>query len=796
MNSPPVVHLRLFGSPSLWSETGTLLSGRVAQRHRLALLALLAVAGDRGSSREWLAAHLWPESDRDRARNLLNVSVYIVRQALGEDAVLSQHDDLRLNSAVVATDVGDFGAALERRDHEHAVALYRAPFLEGFFLPDTPEFERWVERERSRFHGEAGRALEALAEASEGEEDLARAEEWWKARAALDPYDSRVALRVMRVLDAGGNRPGALQHAAIHQRLLEAEFGTAPDPEVLALAERLRSEPAAVEAAAAPRRPPATSLADPPRPPPAPPSVQPSASPSASASAAASPPDTKRFRRRRSHVVGAAVLLLTAAVAAGGRAWWNGRPGPPAPLRPSIAVLPLVTDGGDPGDAALARGITEEVSTLLARDTALRVVASAAFTELGDRRLDPRQIADSLGVDYVLAGGLQRIGSTRRVRMRLVDGRTGVLRWSDKQDRNSEDLFAVMDDIARSVTRELGTRVGGGAATPVARGRPRSIAAYELYMRGTDRSLMRSDSAAREGLALLQRALALDSTYAAAWAGMARVYGRLGPGVSVTERQRYYALADQAALRAVALDDSLAEAHASLGVMRMRSFDFASAENHLRRAIELDPTAASNHEFMVTALLSSGRPREALAEAERALDLDPLSPNAHAEVARALLGNDRCPEALDRLDRLAGLQPPLLRASMIAASCYERMKMRPEAVAAVRPLAERGEPLIRAYLGYLLGRAGRGAEARQVLATLLQADRGGAGVAFEIALVYAGLGEVDEAFLWLDRAREDRSLVGIAGGITHLVLSGPSFEELRSDPRFPALRARLGFQKR
>jgi DNA-binding SARP family transcriptional activator len=150
MSSSRPVSLRLLGNVSLTDEDGSRLVGPAAQRHRLALLALLALHGERGRSREQLIALLWPERDAAHARQLLKQAVYSLRKALGEDALLPVGNDLRLNPAVVRTDVGEFEAALARGSQEAAVALYQGPFLDGFALPDALEFERWVDQERDR----------------------------------------------------------------------------------------------------------------------------------------------------------------------------------------------------------------------------------------------------------------------------------------------------------------------------------------------------------------------------------------------------------------------------------------------------------------------------------------------------------------------------------------------------------------------------------------------------------------------------------------------------------------------
>jgi tetratricopeptide (TPR) repeat protein len=181
------------------------------------------------------------------------------------------------------------------------------------------------------------------------------------------------------------------------------------------------------------------------------------------------------------------------------------------------------------------------------------------------------------------------------------------------------------------------------------------------------------------------------------------------------------------------------------------------------------------------------RPDEALVEARRAVQLDPLSPTANAEVADALLANDRCDEALLQLETLKSLQPPLNRANLIAAECYGQKEMWPEAIAEIQRITVNGGPRVSALLGYTLGRAGRSEEARQILAVMLDRSRRTKGGAFDVALVYAGLGENDQAFTWLDKAVDDRSL-GFEWMHT-------TVNDLRRDPRFEKLGQRAGIPK-
>jgi DNA-binding SARP family transcriptional activator len=197
--------LKLFGSASIEGPDGPV-TGRAVQRRRLGLLALLAVARERGLTRDRLAGYLWPDADPERARHMLSDSMYRINQAVGGDAVLAVGDDLRLNPDRLPADAWEFADAIARQEWERAAELHAAPFLDGFFLTDSDELERWVDAQRERFARDRARALEELAVAAGRTGDMQGAVRWWRALAASDPFSSRIALRLMRALDASGDR--------------------------------------------------------------------------------------------------------------------------------------------------------------------------------------------------------------------------------------------------------------------------------------------------------------------------------------------------------------------------------------------------------------------------------------------------------------------------------------------------------------------------------------------------------------------------------------------------------------
>jgi TolB-like protein/DNA-binding SARP family transcriptional activator len=752
----------------LGAEAETILGHHGHHRRRLALLAVLAAAGERGRSRDQLLLLFWPDATQTRARHSLDQLLYALRGSLGE-SVFDGVNPLRLNAELVDSDVGAFNAAIERGDLEAAVGEYHGPFLDGFYLSDAPEFEQWADAERVRLAASYAGALEQLAQDAASAQDYAGAVRRWRTLVESDPVSGKYAAGLIEALVNDGDHAAALQHAKRYETLVAQQLGVGAGSAVAALIEEVRAKA---------RAEPATAF--------------PSPQVTSQAVASAPPndvPPTHRSTQRRSarYVIAAMVAAVVIAIAVSLRPMTRDNIAAAA-TEPSIAVLPFANVSGNPQDAALVDGITEELIGTLAKLGHARVTARTSAFAFKNSDLGVRRIADSLGVANILEGSVQRIGSQLRVQVRLVDARNGSTRWSETYDRELRDVFVVQSEIAGAVARALDLELGASTLAGIKRGSTPSIAAYELYLRGNDPTLMRSDSGASIGLENFRQAIALDPNYAGAYAGVARMQIRIATGDDrAMPRRDRLALAEQAALKAVALDDSLGEAHATLGLVKRSNYDLASAETELTRAVALEPTNARVREWLVQLYVAMERPKEALAEARRAQALDPLSPTTNAEVARALIANDRCDDALAQLDKLKFLRPPLLRAGSLAAQCYARKAMWPEAIAEMERIALNAGPRGKAMLGYMLARGGRTDEARQILAAMLDRAHRTDGGAFEVATVYAGLGENDQAFAWLDKSLDDRSLVFENATVV---------DGLRSDPRYDGFRRRLGGQKR
>lgn len=767
-------HLTTLGTLALVGPgSETVLGTHGHHRRRLALLAVLAAAGDRGRSRDQLLALFWPDASQPRARHALDQLLYSLRASI-DDSLFASTNPVRLEPTVISSDVAAFHCALERGDVEAAVAVYDGPFLDGFYLEDAADFERWVETERARLAGSHADALEQLAVRADRALDHVAAIRWWRKLLEADPLSSTHAVGLIRALMNAGDASAALQYADRYAALVSKELDASVGPTVTNLIAEARAQTRAGS--------PATSSFAP-------------ASPSRAVLPGAStvvPHGRAPFGHRKQYLT-AALVGLTAIAAVAALVSMSRNDGP-VTAAPVLAVLPFTNTAGNNDDAAIVVGIRDELAATLARIPRLRVVSGASAAAMAGNTADARRLADSVRLTHVLRGRVQKADGRWSVQLQLTNVHGGSRRWSQTYQTDLKDLFKLQEGVATAVAGTLNLQVDKARPAASRHQRTQNVAAYELYLRGSDPALLRSDSAARTALEYLRQAVSLDSTFAAGWAALAHLYGRVGLALPPRQRGPYIALAEDAARRSVALDDSLAEAHATLGSVRMIPFDFASAQQHFMRALELEPGSGATHELMVTLALWRGRPLEALAHAQRALEIDPLSPTAHSELALALLGNDRCDEALQQLERLAALQPPLLRVAPLTAHCHARQKKWDRAIAVLRPHLGRGRPIILALFSAMLARGGERDEALRVRARLLEQYRLGNAGAYELAVSYAGFGERDKALEYLEKSFDDGSLAGAPGNSTYLLVVVPLFDEWLDDPRYLRVRERLDLQ--
>jgi DNA-binding SARP family transcriptional activator/TolB-like protein len=523
--------LEFLGGASIQGAKGAV-AGPATQRHRIALLALLATA--RAASRDKLCAYLWPERDSENARKLLNQAVHALRRALGREAILSAGDELRLGTSVVRCDVVAFEAALAAAEFERAVDLYSGPFLDGFHLGSAPEFEQWTEGERQRLAGAYAGALERLARAAEARDDAASAVDWWKARAAHDPYDSRVALQLMRAHVAAGNPAGALQHAAIHARLLSEELGTEPGPEFLALAERLRDDPATTvdwgrDRGNAEPGIEVVSRAGAPGPELASPmqlasgtGVAPPAGPAAGSAAPDGPAEPGRAapaqtvheprRDRRAARFALPAGLIALAILAG--ALWVGSTRAPMLHPERVVVAAFENRTGDPALDPIGPMAADLIRQGLLHTGLVEVASGTAQTAMAaNAPSEPvRALAEETGAGLVVSGAYYLAGDSLRFQAQLTDARRRrVLTALAASEAALADPIPAIETLRQHTLGALALVIDGNLWRHAQQSIPLpTYEAYRAYMDALDIFL---DRRWAESIEYLERAAALDSTY-------------------------------------------------------------------------------------------------------------------------------------------------------------------------------------------------------------------------------------------------------------------------------------------
>lgn len=690
---------------------------------------------------------------------MLNVSVHVLRRALGEQALHTEGGDLRLDDAIVGCDLTEFRDALARGDADAAVACYGGAFLDGFFLDGAQEFSQWQDAERARVEEDYSGALETLAEHAEGTGDWQAAVRWWQTLWTRAPERERATLRFMRALETSGDRAGALRAADAHTAFLAEEFGAKPGPEVAALADRMREAPVSpVDQTGDSRDEPQTAFAH-----------------------AIAP------RRPGMRDVRKAVYLAIAVVAIGALAFamnpWR------APRRSSLAVLPFVDMSPQRDRAYLSDGMTEELLNALARIPGLHVAARSSSFQFREPGVDVRKVGEQLGVDAVVEGSIRLDGGRIRVTAQLIESKSGYHLWSNTYDRRVEDVFAVQEEIARTVARSLGARLGGGVPDTLVRRATANPRAYDLYLRGRHAWMGRTTEGMWLALKSFQEAVSLDPGYASAYAGLSDTWQLLPDYGSVNARLGL-ARAKAAALRAIALDSTLAEAHASLGaVLDDYDHDRAGAEHAYRTAILLNPAYATARQWLAIHLADEGRHDEAAEEIERARRLDPLSRIINTAAGAIRYFARDYDGAIAEYRGVVDHAPDFALGWALMGRVFLVRGRVDSAVATLGRSVKLsgGDPSYQAVYAAALAAAGRTTEARTLADSVRAAAPDGYVPFSELAAAYAYLGDHDAALALLERGMEERD-----PAMKHIAAE-PLHDRVRSEQRFKALLVSAGF---
>jgi TolB-like protein/DNA-binding winged helix-turn-helix (wHTH) protein/Flp pilus assembly protein TadD len=480
------------------------------------------------------------------------------------------------------------------------------------------------------------------------------------------------------------------------------------------------------------------------------------------------------MRRAMAAILGASVLLLV------GAAWLITTRDRPAPRISSIAVLPLKNISGDAAQDYFAEGMTEVVATELSK-TGLLVIAPASV-----RRLRPGvplgEIGRQLSVQAVIQGTILRSGDRVRINAQLIEIRTGRLLWADSYQRNLRDVLSLQAEVAGAIARKTASEVASEQKPSPSRLQPVIPDAYQAYLRGRFFWNKRTEPALRKAVEYFNEAIAKDGSYAPAYAGLADSWAMLASSFydAVPPREAM-PRAKAAALRALELDDGLAEAHTSLAYVRMvYDWDLVGAENAFQRASRCNPGYATAHHWRAHCLLAAGRIDEASTEMRQAQKLDPLSLPVNVGVGWCSYFGRRYDEAINQYRTTLELEPNFALAHQTLGMALAQKRDYRDAISEFQTAVtlSGGSAGAIAFLGYSYGLAGAKADAQVQLARLKDLSQHRYVPAIYLALVYLGLKDGPGFSSWLSKARDERSEYLIYYRLD------PSFDAVRTDPSF------------
>ena len=508
---------------------------------------------------------------------------------------------------------------------------------------------------------------------------------------------------------------------------------------------------------------------------------EPTPLPASAPEPAAEAPATSRWNRI-SVLVAAAVVLLLAIVGFAyeqSRSQWSGGDGA------SIAVLPFVnlSAATDTDAGILTDGLTEELIDSLGRIPQLHVVAPSSVFLYKGRKVDVRKLGRELNVRNVLEGSVRIANGQVRISAQLEDTANGYQLWSESFDSELNDAITVQGRISRSIMKSLGSQMAGAANLKT--GAAPSPAAYKDFLRGIYYLNRGSAENAKMSISYFEQAVAADPNFAPAYRGLANGYSRIA-GTTSTPSDEVIPLMRAAASRALQLDDTLGEAHLDLARADTYEAKWADADREYRRALDLSPGSATVHQHYGFYLIQTGRPDQALAQIRVAQDLDPISPGAYQFAGRMLYFLRRYDEAITVLQKGLALDPSSGILHQALGLVYlARPSSWPQGVAEIERArgSMEGDPLTSSQLGYAYAVTGRSAEARDVLRQL-ERSPGGKIRALAVARVYAGLGDRDQAFLWLNKAVDQKD-------VALSLQADPVYDALRADPQFDRLLQRV-----
>ncbi len=456
----------------------------------------------------------------------------------------------------------------------------------------------------------------------------------------------------------------------------------------------------------------------------------------------------------------------------------------------SVAVLPFVNVSADPNMDYLSDGLTEEIINSLAQLPQLRVVPRVLVFRYKAQQADPQKVGHDLNVRTVLTGRVAQHGDTLTIQTELVDVSRVSELWGQQYNVKLTDLLAVQEQISRQISEKLRLRLTEAEQRRLARHSTENTEAYQLYLEGRYFWNKRTEKGLRKAIDYFDQAIEKDPGYALAYTGVADCYNLLS-AYDLLAPDQSIPKAKEAAQKALSLDDSLAAAHEALAhALMLYDWDWAGAEQEYKRALELDPSYATAHQRYAIYLSAMGRLDEARAQIDRAHQIDPLSLIINTDVGLISSLQGRYDQAVEQFRKTLELDPNFSVAHFALGLTAEQQGRLPEAIEEFqRAFAlSGGNPLFKAAVGHAYALARRPDEAQKTLAELTKLAKQTYVSPYGIATIYAGLGDKDQAFVWLEKAYAARSI-----WVIHLQLRvDPRLANLHSDARFQSLLRRIG----
>lgn len=457
----------------------------------------------------------------------------------------------------------------------------------------------------------------------------------------------------------------------------------------------------------------------------------------------------------------------------------------------SIAVLPFQNAGGSADTEYLSDGIAESLINSLSQIQQLRVIARATAFSFKGRDADPQAIGRELSVGAVLTGRVRQAGDRLNVQVDLVDASTGAQLWGEEYERQISDLLSIKQMITREVTEKLRLKLSGEQQQQLIRRDTTNAEAYQSYLRGRYHWNKRTTEGLKKAVEEYEQAIERDPTYALAYAALAETYS-IFPSYSAGPPVESYSKARAAALRALEIDPTLAEAHVALaGAALDLDWNLSKSNREYERALGLNPNyATAHHWYGEINLLIMNRPEEAIAHLKKAQELDPLSLIINADLGEVYINARQYDNAVQQLKKTIAIEPNFHVSHMNLGIAYTFKGDYEQAVNELQKARQLNEdPRVLARLGYVYGLMGKKAEGFEMLKVLREKSKQQYISPFRFALIYIGVGDKDKAFAELEKGYQDHSPE------CEYLTYEPAYDSIRSDQRFTDLVKKVGLQK-